>query len=418
MALESSRIAFERAKGSVGGGVGSGLRAAMRPHPLFVREARGAYVWDLDDDKYVDYVMAWGPMVLGHSDPRVVGAVRAVATSMQAVGTGHELEYLAAEAVLDAVPHGERLVWSNTGTEAVQVALRLARAATGRRRVLKFARSYHGWHDSVYAGLAETDSGQPAVPASKGQSPTGLDDLVVGRFNDVAMAERLISEAVEHDIAAVLIDPIVSNGGVEAPLPEFLPALRSLCDRHGVVLIFDEVITGFRVARGGAAEKYGVGPDLSVFGKAMAGGFTQSAVVGRADLVDQVTDGVVHAGTFNSNPIAMAAVAATMRVLADPAVYERLEAVSDDFERLVGGVLAAEPGRGSLNRVGSLLQYVPEGGSTGLHGTGGLWDHILEGMLGRGFLLLPSGKVFLSAAHTTTDVEATAEALDKVLCQI
>ena len=418
MALESSRIAFERTRRSVGGGVGSGLRASMRPHPLFVQEAQGAYVWDLDGDRYVDYVMAWGPLVLGHGDPRVVEAVREVASRMQVVGTGHELEYLAAEAVLDAVPHGERLVWSNTGTEAVQVALRLARAATGRRRVLKFARSYHGWHDSVYAGLAEADSGQPAAVASKGQSPSALDDLVIARFNDVGMAERLLAEAVERDIAAVLVDPILSNGGVEAPSADFLPTLRALCDRHGVVLVFDEVIAGFRVARGGSAERFGVMPDLSVFGKAMAGGLTQSAVVGRADLIDQVTAGVVHAGTFNANPLALAAVEATMRALTEPGIYQALESVSAEFERAVGAVLDAGPGRGSLNRVGSLLQYVPDGGTTGLHGTGGLWDAILDGMLRRGFLFMPSGKVFLSTTHTTSDVEATAEALDKVLCEL
>ncbi|MFT4264959.1 MAG: aminotransferase class III-fold pyridoxal phosphate-dependent enzyme [Nocardioides sp.] len=415
MSLTSSRSAFERAQRSIGGGVGSGLRASMQPHPVFVREARGAYVWDLDGDRYVDYVMAWGPMVLGHSDPRIVEAVREVATRMQVVGTGHELEYLAAEAVLEAVPHGERLLWSNTGTEAVQVALRLARAATGRRRVLKFARSYHGWHDSVYAGLVESDSGLPATVASKGQSATALDDLVVSRFNDVTMAERLLAEAAERDIAAVLVDPILSNGGVEAPAPDFLPTLRALCDRFGVVLVFDEVIAGFRIARGGSAERFGVRPDLSVFGKAMAGGFTQSAVVGRAELVDQVTSGVVHAGTFNSNPVALAAVEATMRTLAEPGLYDALERTSEHFEERIGAVLATEPGRGSLNRVGSLLQYVPDGGGTGLHGTGGLWDRILGGMAERGFLFMPSGKVFLSVAHTVDDVDATASALARVL---
>ncbi|MFG3044880.1 aspartate aminotransferase family protein [Streptomyces sp. NPDC048241] len=417
MALESSRSAFERARRSIGGGVGSGLRATMPPHPLFVREARGAYVWDLDGDRYTDYVMAWGPLVLGHGDRRVLSAVSEVAEKMQVVGTGHPLEYLAAEAVLDAVPHGERLLWSNTGTEAVQVALRLARAATGRRRVLKFARSYHGWHDTVYAGMSEDDCDQPATPGGPGQSTSVLDDLVVARFNDVRLAERLLSEAVERDIAAVLVDPVMSNAGVEAPAPEFLSTLRTLCDRHGVVLVFDEVIAGFRIARGGAAEKYGVRPDLSVFGKAMAGGFTQSAVVGRAELVDQVATGVVHAGTFNANPIALAAVEATMRVLADPAVYELLDQRGSEFEALVGGVLRASPGAGRFNRVGSLLQYVPADGATGLHGTGGLWTTILEGMLRRGVLFMPSGKVFLSTAHTTADIEATAEALDRTLRQ-
>ncbi|MFF8380653.1 aspartate aminotransferase family protein [Streptomyces sp. NPDC015661] len=422
MSLESSRIAFERARRSVGAGVGSGLRAAMQPHPLFVSEARGAHVWDLDGDRYIDYVMAWGPLVLGHGDPRIVDAVRDVVTRMQVVGTGHVLEYAAAEAVLQAVPHGERLLWSNTGTEAVQVALRLARAATGRRRVVKFAKSYHGWHDTVYAGLTDTDpdadKDEVAMPASRGQSPSVLDDLVVARFNDVEMIERILADAVERDIAAVLVDPIMSNAGVEAPTQDFLQTLRSRCDQHGVVLIYDEVIAGFRIARGGAAERFGVHPDLSVFGKAMAGGFTQSAVVGRADLIDQVTDGVVHAGTFNGNPVALAAVQATMRVLEDPSVHETLESVSAQFELAIGNLLASAPQPARLNRVGSLLQFVPELDATGLHGTGGLWPQILGGMLAHGVMFMPSGKIFLSTAHRQTDIDATADALDKVLRQL
>lgn len=421
MALDSSRAAYERARLSIGGGVGSGLRAAMQPHPLFVRAARGAYVWDLDGDRYVDYVMAWGPMVLGHSDPRIIEAVAEVLPRMQVVGTGHEMEHRAAEAVLAAVPHGERLLWSNTGTEAVQVALRLARAGTGRRRVLKFAKSYHGWHDTVYAAMDEaSDSAGSAVDeramsASRGQSPSVLDDLVVARFNDVAQVERILGEAVERDLAAVLVDPIMSNAGVEVPSPEFLATLRSMCDRHGVVLIFDEVIAGFRIARGGAAERFGVRPDLSVFGKAMAGGFTQSAVVGRADLIDQVTSGVTHAGTFNANPIALAAVEATMGALAEPGLYAALEAISATFHDRIGGILDAAPDGGSLRRIGSLLQYVPGSGATGLHGTGGRWGEILAGMLRRGHQFMPSGKVFLSTAHTSSDIESTALALEQLL---
>ncbi|GAB4009955.1 aspartate aminotransferase family protein [Nocardioides ultimimeridianus] len=415
MALESSRIAYERACRSIGAGVGSGMRAQMQPHPLFIHEARGAYVWDLDGDRYVDYVMAWGPLVLGHGDARIVEAVRDTATRMQTAGTSHVLEYAAAEAVLEAVPHGEKLLWSNTGTEAVQVALRLARAATGRRRILKFAKSYHGWHDSVYAGMADVDVDRPLSVASRGQSASVLDDLVIGRFNDVELVTRLLGEAAERDIAAVLLDPIMSNAGAEAPSAEFLAAVREGCSRHGVVMIFDEVIAGFRVARGGAAERFGVRPDLSVFGKAMAGGFTQSAVVGRADLIDQVTEGVTHAGTFNGNPIAMAAVRATMEALADPAVYDKLETIAADFERLVGGALAERPDVGRFNRVGSLLQFVPASEAIGLQGSGGHWSAILDGMVRQGFLLMPPGKVFLSTAHTRDDIEATADAFAKVL---
>lgn len=415
MGLESSRLAFERSRASVGGGVASGLRAAMRPHPLYVQEARGAYVWDLDGDRYTDYVMAWGPLLLGHGDPRVLGPAVDVGRRMQVVGTGHALEYLAAEAVLDAVPHGERLLWSNTGTEAVQVALRLARAATGRHRVLKFATSYHGWHDTVYAGMSSEEVGATALPGGRGQSRSVLDDLVVGRFNDVALTQQLLAEAAERDIAAVLVDPVMSNAGVQTPSQEFLTTLRTSCDRHGVVLVFDEVIAGFRIARGGAAERYGVSPDLSVFGKAMAGGFTQSAVVGRAELVDQVSRGVVHAGTFNGNPVALAAVEATMDALSDGTVHKTLERNGRCFDDLVGGVLRARPGAGTFRRIGSLLQYVPAADCTGLHGTGGSWPSILEGMLGRANLFMPSGKVFLSTAHTRSDIEATADALAHVL---
>ncbi|MGF6897429.1 glutamate-1-semialdehyde 2,1-aminomutase [Nocardia sp. GAS34] len=305
MGIDSSRTAFERTRRSLGGGVSSGLRAAMRPVPLFVERARGAHLWDLDGDRYLDYVMAWGPLVHGHSHPRVVDSVARVMTSMQVVGMGHRLEYEAAEAVLASVPGAERLVWTNTGTEAVQVALRFARAATGRHRIVKLTKAYHGWHDSVYASMGPDNTDEAAVPASLGQSPNAYADLIISQFNDIDGIAALLDRAEERRIAAVLIDPIMSNAGVRAPAPGFLETLRSLCDRHGVVLIFDEVITGFRIARGGAAERFGVRPDLSVFGKAIAGGFTQSAVVGRADIIDLVEHGLAHAGTFNGNPVAL-----------------------------------------------------------------------------------------------------------------
>lgn len=415
MSLASSLAAFQRARNSVGGGVSSGLRSSMRPHPLFVAKARGAYVWDLDGDRYIDYVMAWGPLVLGHGDERVISAVRSILDCMQVVGTGHVLEYSAAEGVLAAVPHGERLLWSNTGTEAVQVSLRLARAATGRRRVVKFAKSYHGWHDSVYAGMSADEYGRPTVAATKGQSVSVLDDLIVSEFNNVEMITAILKEARANDIAAVLLDPIMSNAGVTEPLPEFLAAIRALCDEAGVVLIFDEVIAGFRIARGGAAERFGIRPDLSVFGKAIAGGFTQSAVVGRADLIDQVTEGVVHAGTFNGNPIALAAVAAVMRVLEDQAIYEALERNSALFSERIGSVLREGEVHARINRVGSLLQFAPLHQATELGGTGGIWQPILGGMLAEGVMFMPSGKIFLSTAHTAEDIDNTAEALRKVI---
>ncbi|WP_233225187.1 aspartate aminotransferase family protein [Nocardia sp. MDA0666] len=390
----------------------------MRPVPLFVESARGAHVRDLDGDRYLDYVMAWGPLVHGHSHPHIVDSVARVMTSMQVVGMGHRLEYEAAEALLESVPGAERVVWTNTGTEAVQVALRLARAATGRHRIVKFAKAYHGWQDSVYASMAADDTSEAAVPASRGQSPNAYADLIISRFNDIAAITTLLAGAQERRIAAVVVDPVMSNGGVLIPVPGFLETLRELCDSYGVVLIFDEVITGFRIARGGAAERFGVRPDLSVFGKAIAGGFTQSAVVGRADIIDLVEDGVTHARTFNGNPVALAAVKAAMELSAAPGVYEKLDELGAAFEEAITDVLRSAGTPGSLRRVGSLLQFVPRDQATSLHGTGGLWSEVTEGMLEAGVVFMPSGKIFLSTVHTVADIQETAVRLRRVLQQV
>lgn len=413
--LDSSYEAFQRCGQSVGGGVSSGLRAAMKPHPLFVSRAAGAHVWDLSGSEYVDYVMAWGPLIAGHSHPHIIDAVMDMVPRMQMLGMGHELEYETAELVLDAVPGTERLLWTNSGTEAVQIALRLARAATGRNRVLKFTKSYHGWHDSVYASLGAEDTEEAAVAGSVGQNPNAIVDLIVAEFNDIAAVDRILSEARVRNIAAVLIDPIMSNAGVVAPAPGFLERLRELCDANGVVLIFDQVIAGFRIARGGATELYGVTPDLSVFGKAIAGGFSQSAVAGKAELIDQVSHGVTHAGTYNGNPVSLAAVKATLEVLAQPGLYGDLETVSASFERSLQSVFDQLPFRPTFRRIGSLLYFVPASIETAEGPPVDLWDTVTADMLRQGIALLPSGKVFLSTAHTQTDVDQTVEALEKTV---
>ncbi|ORX12421.1 MULTISPECIES: aspartate aminotransferase family protein [Mycolicibacterium] len=410
--LDSSLEAFRRTTRSVGGGVSSGLRAAMKPHPLFVDHAAGSRVWDLSGIEYVDYVMGWGPTIVGHSHPHIIEAVQAMVPRMQMVGMGHALEYEAAELVLDAVPGTERLLWTNSGTEAVQIALRLARAATGRNRVVKFTKSYHGWHDSVYASLDVDHTSEVAIVGSLGQNPNAITDLIIAQFNDLSGVERILGNARERGIAAVLVDPIMSNAGVVAPAPGFLELLRRLCEQQGVVLIFDQVIAGFRIARGGATERYGVTPDLSVFGKAIAGGFSQSAVAGKASIIDLVTSGVTHAGTYNGNPVSLAAVKATQELLAEPGTYERLEAVSALFHDRVQQVFDQMPGRPQLSRIGSLLSFVaPDHLDADCRRQ--LWDAIIADMLTRGVVLLPSGKIFLSTAHTSDDVDVTVRALEE-----
>lgn len=416
--LEASLRAFERTRLSVGGGVSSGMRAATKPHPLFVDRAAGAHVWDLDGAEYVDYVMAWGPSIVGHSHPHVVDAVMRVIPRMQMVGMGHVLEYEAAEQVLAAVPGAERLLWTNSGTEAVQIALRLARAGTGRSKVLKFTSSYHGWHDSVYASMRPEHTDEAAVPSSVGQSVNAIRDLIVTEFNNIPEVERILGEARERDIAAVLIDPIMSNAGLIAPAPGFLERLRQLCDQYGVVLIFDQVIAGFRVARGGVTERYGVTPDLSTFGKAIAGGFSQSAVVGSAALIDQVERGVSHAGTYNGNPVALAAVKATQELLAEPGIYDRLEDVSGYFEAGMQSAFDTLPSRPTLRRIGSFANFVPASDGAIEPAPADLWDRITSGMLARGVALLPTGKIFLSTEHTREDVDQTVAVLNEVIRDI
>jgi glutamate-1-semialdehyde 2,1-aminomutase len=412
--LSASRNAFERTKKSVGGGVSSGLRAAVQPHPLFVDKAAGSHVWDTSGNDFVDYVMGWGPLIAGHSHPEIVARVSEMVPRMQMVGMGHELEYLAAEAVLQAVPGTERLLWSNTGTEAVQVALRLARAATGRNAVVKFVRSYHGWHDSVFASVRSHSGGQRPTLDSRGQNPHAVEDLIVAEFNDTTAVAQLLDQARERDIAAVLIDPVQSNSGLFEPEDGFLEMLRTKCDEQGVVLIFDQVIAGFRVARGGATELYGVVPDLSVLGKAVAGGFSQAAVAGRADLIDSVTDGVVHAGTYNGNPIALAAVQATMEVVAEPGVYDRMNATAEHLRSQLLEVLADAPGAFEIRHVGAMLAIDDKEGT----GPGALWPRLTGELLAQGIVALPSGKIFLSTAHTESDSERFASALRRCLTAV
>lgn len=408
----ASYEAWRQCSELVGGGVSSGFRGAMMPHPLFITGAQGAILTDLDGRDYIDYVLGWGPMMLGHSHPGVVGAVTEVVANMQMVGMGNLLEYQAAKAVLNAIPGAQKLLWSNTGTEAVQIALRLARAAAGRAKVVKFVGGYHGWHDTVYGSVSTHTTGERATAQSRGQNPRALEDLIVLRFNDVEATQRTLAAAADLDIAAVLCDPILSSGGLAAPKPEFLQALRAGCDEHGVILIFDEVISGFRIALGGAAEKWGVIPDLHTFGKAIAGGFSQSAVAGKAELIDLVTEGVTHNGTYNGNPVALAAVKAAMEALSEPGIYEPYDDLCERMVHDMHAVLGRHKAPITAHRVGGMLQAWHTNGSWAY------WDALCSQMVRRGMVFLPAGKIFLSMAHTQDMIDQTIVAFDESLAAL
>ena len=310
------------------GGVNSPVRAwnaVSAGEPFFARRGEGAYIEDTEGRRYVDWVMSWGPLVFGHADPEIVEAVQEAAADGTTFGTPTEREVDLAEEIVDAVPSVEKVRLVSSGTEAAMSAIRLARGATHRDRILKFAGCYHGHADAL---LAEAGSGLATLglPSSPGVPRGAAGDTIVTAYNDVDAAAAAV-ERYGEGLAAVIVEPIAGNMGVVPPTPGFLEALRTLCDASGALLVFDEVITGFRVARGGAQELYGITPDLTVLGKIAGGGLPLAAFGGRADVMDELAPAgpVYQAGTLSGNPLATAAALVVLRRLRDPEVYRRLE---------------------------------------------------------------------------------------------
>lgn len=427
MTIESwprSWQAWERTRASLSGGVSTGLRAAMKPHPLFFERGSGPRLVDLDGNTYLDYVLGWGPVILGHGHPGLTAAVAAQIPKGATYGSGHLLEPQVAEKVLSRIPGMERVLWSNTGSEATQVALRLARAATGRRRFVKFGGHYHGWSDAMLVGYRPDAEGRLGL-GSQGQNPSALADVSLVEWGDIQAVEELLKSSTA-DIAAVFCEPVVVNSGLLPPPSGFLEALRELCDATGTVLVFDEVITGFRIDAGGAVTRYGVTPDLVVLAKAIAGGYPLAAVAGKASILDQTTTGVVHAGTYNGNPVVLAAADATLEALDDTAVYEGFErhgkglatGIHQAFERRslpvtvrhVGPVVQCFAGIEAANTFADFLKADQA-----------FYDRLTVQMLRRGVFTLPGGRWYISTAHTDDDIAATVsvveEALEAVLAE-
>jgi len=417
-AWPASEKAWERTKASLGGGVSTGLRASMKPHPLFFTGGSGPRLTDLDGHTYLDYVLGWGPVILGHGHPGLTAAVSRQLPLGATYGAGHLLEAEIAEKVLARIPGTERVLWSNTGSEATQAALRLARGTTGRRRFIKFRGHYHGWTDPMLVGYRPDAQGRLGL-GSQGQNPTALDDVTLVDWGDLDTVTELL-KSPGADFAAVFCEPVLCNSGVIEPPPGFLAGLREVCTATGTVLVFDEVITGFRIASGGAVTRYGVTPDLITLAKAIAGGFPLAAVAGRADIIDRTTSGIVHAGTYNGNPVVLAAAGATLDALGEPGVY-------DDFERrgkaLADGMRAALARHGvpaTVSQVGPVVQLlagVPEGRDFAdfIAADQEFYDRLTVAMLRRGLFTLPGGRWYLSTAHTDADIARTVEIIDDSL---
>jgi glutamate-1-semialdehyde 2,1-aminomutase len=356
VALSVRSELYRRALELIPGGVNSpvrAMRAVGLDEPFFVERAEGAYLYDVEGNRYLDWVLSWGPLIFGHADPETVEAVRDAALRGTTFGASTEAEVALAAELVDAVPSVEKVRLVSSGTEAAMSALRLARGYTKRDRILKFAGCYHGHADAL---LASAGSGLAtlAIPSSAGVPSAVTADTIVCPYNDVdAVAEAVMRYG--EGLAAIIVEPVAGNMGVVPPADGFLEVLRQLCDASGALLIFDEVITGFRIARGGAQERYAIRPDLTVLGKIVGGGMPAAAFGGRGDLMERMAPlgAVYQAGTLSGNPLAMAAGLATLTRLARPETYEDLERISASLEAGLRRVFDGHPI--TLNRVGSML---------------------------------------------------------------
>lgn len=425
---EKSRQLYERARHSMAGGVSSHFRSLGYPHPLFFKRGVGARVIDVDDNEYLDFTLSQGPLILGHSNPSVLRKVSEEMELGQLYAGQHELELELAERLKRLVPCADLIRFCNSGSEAVQATLRVARAYTGRSKYLKFEGQYHGWFDNVLISQHpdSPDSTPQKVLETKGQSTNVLEDILVLHWNDLGAVEETF-EKFGKDIAAVITEPIMCNNGCIEPLPGYLEGLRRLCDKYGSVLIFDEIITGFRLGLGGAQSFYGVTPDLATFGKAMASGFPISFFAGKRELMELVANGtVLHAGTYNSNNPATAASAATVELLeaGGTQLYDQLRTrglrlkhgLEEASKRAGHQVLVSGPGQ-VLHMSFTKRQAVVNFRET-LESDSMKYGNFVRKMLDRGVRLIGRGIWYLSTAHTDRDIEHALSVAAEVLYEM
>jgi glutamate-1-semialdehyde 2,1-aminomutase len=425
---ELSKKLFQRAKKTIPGGVNSPVRAfgSVGGDPLFIIRAEGPRIWDADGNDYLDFVGSWGPMFLGHNQDGIKRAVYDALRMGTSFGAPTIGEIELAELVVEMVPSVEVVRMVNSGTEATMSALRLARAATGRPKMIKFRGGYHGHADAF---LVEAGSGAATlgVPSSPGVTEGAAQDTLVADYNDLPSVQAQF-DANAGQVACIIVEPVSGNMGCVPPVEGFLEGLREICTREGAVLIFDEVMTGFRVAAGGAQERYGVMPDLTTMGKVIGGGLPVGAYGGREDLMRQIApDGPVYqAGTLSGNPLATAAGKAALTFLRDnPLVFQDME---DRGNQLEEGVLQLIADKGyplSWTRVGSMASlFFTPGPVTDWHTAAKVdkdaFQKFFWGMLDKGFYLAPSPfeAMFISASHTTADIQSTLDASAEVLAEV
>ena len=424
MNRECSGELYAAARRHIPGGVNSPARSwgAVGGTPLFLERGAGSRVWDADGNEYIDYVCSWGPLILGHAHPQVLAAIGDAAANGTSFGAPTERENSVARMVTDAYDSIDMARFVNSGTEATMSALRLARAFTSRPKIVKFEGGYHGHADAL---LVAAGSGAMAhgVPDSAGVTASFAQDTLLAKFNDLASVEAHFS-AFPDDIACVIVEPVAGNMGVVLPDDGFLQGLRELTAQHKALLIFDEVITGFRVAYGGAQQRYGVAPDITCLGKIIGGGMPVGAYGGSAEIMATVAPlgPMYQAGTLSGNPVAMAAGAATLEALQEPGVYEALEAKASRLAAGLQAVFAEAETPLCVNRVGSMMTLFFNAGAVNGWDTVSASDRdgfarFFHRMLEEGVYLPPSPfeAMFVSTAHTDADIQATLDAARRAL---
>jgi glutamate-1-semialdehyde 2,1-aminomutase len=421
---QTSSQLFQRARQVIPGGVNSPVRAfgSVGLEPLYIRRGQGSKIYDVEGREYLDYVCSWGPLILGHAHPRLVAALNEAAALGTSFGATTPIEPAFAELITTLYPSIQMVRMVNSGTEATMSAVRLARGFTGRAKLIKFEGCYHGHGDSflIKAGSGVLTLG---IPGSPGVTEGTARDTLVARFNDLESVKALL-RAGRGEVAALIVEPVMGNVGVIPPAEGFLAGLRELCSEEKVVLIFDEVITGFRVALGGAQELYGVRPDLTCLGKIIGGGLPVGAFGGRREIMEMLAPlgPVYQAGTLSGNPLALAMGYETVRILREEAIYDRLESLSAMLEEGLRRSFRKLSRSCRINRVGSMLSLFFTDRDVGDFASAmscdqGAFRDYFRRMLEQGIYLAPSAfeAVFVSAAHDEADIRRTVEAAEESL---
>ena len=422
MKFDKSKAAWEAGSAYVAGGVNSGYRTGLRPHPLVFQKAYDAHLVDLDGNDFVDYYLGMGPMILGHSPSEVISAASAQLQQSLLVAGQTPLEYEAAKLITELIPSAELVRFNSSGAEAVQAALRVARAFTGKKKIIKFEGHYHGWFDNVLWSVSPDPAaaGDPLhptpLPGTLGQEEE--ENLIVLPWNNAEVIER---ELAKGDVAAVIMEPIMFNTGGVLPQPGYLEKVRELTTKYGAVYIFDEVITGFRVSSGGAQKVLGITPDMTILGKALANGFAVAALVGKKEIMDLIGEAkVMHGGTYNSQSVSMAATVATLKLLKSEAPHQTIAksgaALMDGLREIFTKqkLLFEIVGYPAVFNVRFDLQGPTDYRSAMKANRQMYMDFAFE-LLQRGVRILPRGTWFLSSAHTQGDIEKSLAMVEEAL---